>query len=417
MNAFINKKTVGGFFFILLVLLIFFSKTIYNYRLPKITAAIPHNGKLSKMEISSGTADWDEVEKLYAAAGGTVSKVLIREGEQVSAGQELFLMEYDRAEVERKLKEIEIDREKLRIEIEAIHRKIEKANGTNYDLALLELEIKQAKKTVQNSEILYEVGGVSRNQLEEERDTLQSLNIQLEELKSNISEQYISLQLELQTKEAELQSLALQEEPYQKVLEDYDNYTVITAPVAGQILSVEVEKGLVIGENELMAALGTGDEFIIECNLSVDNNFVMAGDTCKLTNTSHALEGIVSRVVPSEQGKKVYVTLISDDVASGETFDIVFEKESEISYVLVPNGALHQDNDGYYVYQIKRRNGIMGKEYYAERLNVYISDSDSDHTVIIKGITFFEPVLLLCDKPVVSGDVVNLENAGDFFEE
>lgn len=417
MNAFFNKKTVGGFFFALLALLIFFSKTIYHYRLPKVTAAIPYNGKLSKMEISSGTAAWDKVENLYAAAGGTVAEVMVREGEQVKAGQVLFRMEYDREETERKLKEIQINREKLRIETEAVQLKLEKANGADYDLALLELEIKQAKKRVQDSEIIYEVGGISRNQLEEERDKLQSLTIQREELKSNIADQYISWQLELQTKEAEQQSLALQEEPYRKILADYDEYAVITAPADGQVLTVTAEKGAAVGEHELLAALGAGDEFIIKCNLSADNNFVKAGDSCKLTNTSHALEGVVSMVTPSEQGKTVCVTLVSDAVTSGETFDLVFEKESDVSYVLVPNGALNQDNDGYYIYQIKRRNGIMGKEYYLERLNVYISDSDSDHTAILKGITFFEPVLALSDKPVASGDVINLENAGDFFEE
>jgi len=84
--------------------------------------------------------------------------------------------------------------------------------------------------------------------------------------------------------------------------------------------------------------------------------------------------------------------------------------------VLVPNGALNQDNDGYFVNQIKRRDGILGEEYYLERLDVYIGDSDSKNTAILQGITFFEPIALISDQPIAPGDVISVSNVGDFFE-
>ena len=59
----------------------------------------------------------------------------------------------------------------------------------------------------------------------------------------------------------------------------------------------------------------------------------------------------------------------------------------------------------------------MGKEYYLERIDVYIGDSDSNHTAIASGVTFFEPVVLSSNKTAVTKDVVLLKNAGDFFEE
>ena len=74
-----------------------------------------------------------------------------------------------------------------------------------------------------------------------------------------------------------------------------------------------------------------------------------------------------------------------------------------------------QDSNGYYLKQIKRKDGIMGKEYYLARIDIYIGDSDSQNTVIVQGVTFFEPVLLYSNKTAVIGDVVLLKNAGDFF--
>jgi hypothetical protein len=60
---------------------------------------------------------------------------------------------------------------------------------------------------------------------------------------------------------------------------------------------------------------------------------------------------------------------------------------------------------------------MMGKEYYLERLNVYIGDSDSKNTAIVRGITFFEPLVLISDKAVSAGDAIKLINVGDFFAE
>jgi hypothetical protein len=104
-----------------------------------------------------------------------------------------------------------------------------------------------------------------------------------------------------------------------------------------------------------------------------------------------------------------------NDITAGETFDITFEKESTGSYILVPNGTLNMDGDGYFLYQVKQRNGLLGKEFYLEKLRVYTGDSDSDNTVITRGVTFFEPIVSLSDKGISEGDIVKLSNEGDFF--
>lgn len=415
MNHIINKKTIGIVFLAILTLLIFFSKTIYNYNLPEVTAVKPEKGRLNKMEISSGILDWAEVENTYAVVGGIVGDIFVKEGDSVYAGQELFRMVFDREEVERKLKEIEISREKINLDIQKINLDSQ-TNSSNYEQNLLEQEIEKAKNSLLAAEALYELGGISNAEWEQTQNDLQNLNVKLDDIKNTRSNQNTALQLELQAKKIDLQSLSLQEEIYQKTLEDYNTYAVITAPVSGMILSLPVKKGVRINENAMMTSIGTGNEYIAECSVSKENDFVISGDTCQLSNSSHVLDGMVSRVVPSEQGKTVYITIISEQVTAGESFDITFEKEGETFYTLVPNGALNQDSDGYFINQIKRREGILGKEYYLERLDVYIGDSDSENTVIIQGITFFEPIVLFSNKAVIPGDVVSLVNAGDFFE-
>ena len=165
-----------------------------------------------------------------------------------------------------------------------------------------------------------------------------------------------------------------------------------------------------------LASIGVGREFIVEAAISLDNNFVKSGDTCELSNASHVLKGTVWRVRPTAQGKTVSISVISEGVSDGETFEVTFEKSSAASFTLVPSNAINQDNDGYFLYRIKRRRGIMGDEYYLERLNIFIGDSDHQNTQVIRGITFFEPIVLVSNKALSAGITVTLKNPENFFE-
>lgn len=456
MNGVINKKTVGGLLLAALILLIFFSKTVYAHNLPVVTAVKPENGRLSKLEISSGFADWAEVEKLYTAIGGKVEEVFVNEGDTVAVGQELLRLSFDRDEAERKLKELQNSKSRLSVDIQSINLKISKLERyisdlqdenydedeiSDYELELIAIDIQKARAELLKTRERYDSGEATEYDVDIARSNMSSLYAKQEELERKQEQQredskksiedkekaretklldyqqeISALKLDLQGRSIDRENLLLQEEPYKKALDDFEAYAVITAPSAGTVISLDAGKGETVREDQMVATIGVGNGFVVECNISLDNNFVMTGDTCELSNTSHVLSGEVNKVEPAAQGKTVRIELTSDEVTAGETFDVAFEKESGTSYTLVPNGALNQDNDGYFLNQIKRRDGILGKEYYLERLDVFIGDSDSKNTVIVRGVTFFEPVALVSDAPVTAGDVILLENAGDFFE-
>jgi hypothetical protein len=56
-------------------LLIFFSKTVYFYNLPEVSATRPFRGVLNKLEIAGGIASWAEQETVYAERGGVIGAV------------------------------------------------------------------------------------------------------------------------------------------------------------------------------------------------------------------------------------------------------------------------------------------------------------------------------------------------------
>jgi hypothetical protein len=325
--------------------------------------------------------------------------------------------------VERKLQELENNMEKLRIDIRNTQLKLDRIDKAlkstetveqeavvpEYEPSLIGLEITKARKALLDAEFYFENGSISKNDLLAAQNNVQSLLLKYEA-------ERIDLQFSLDTKHTDMQNLMIETESSLSMLSDFRTYAVITAPMDGIVQSLNVKKGLYINENAPMVSIGAGNTFTIDCTVSADNTFITSGDTCRLYNASHEAVGVVSRVQSSTGGKTVRVSVGSDEISAGESFEVQFEKQSAALFTVVPNGALNQDNDGYFLYQIKRSKGIMGEEYYLERLNVYIGDSDYRNTVIIKGISFFEPIVLLADKPLADRDRVFLKNAGDFFE-
>ncbi len=358
----VNIKTIGAFLLVSLFLLTFVSKTIYNHNLPVVTATSPVNGKLEKTEIVKGIAEWGEKREIYTNAGGFVEDIFVEEGESVLNGQALLALSLTKEELSDR-------REK------------------DYELQQLETDIKNAEEDYSKLRTLYEAGALSKSEFEKEDRSLQALYRKKEKL--------------ILDRQDTLNSDSL----------------MIYASQDSVITELSVHKGQRVNAGEKVAVCGLSQEFKVNCCISLDNNFVLVGDTCKLENSSHTIDGIVTKVKTEEEGKKIAVLIQSDGVKDGETFDVVFKKKSAESRILVPNGALNQDSNGYFLYQIKQRDGMLGKEFYVDKRKVYIGDNDAEYTVITEGVTFFEPIVLLCDKGLSEGDTVILENEGDFFAE
>ncbi|HYE67220.1 MAG TPA: hypothetical protein VEA58_01335 [Anaerovoracaceae bacterium] len=357
-----NIKTIGIVLFASLLILTFVSKTIYNYNLPVVTATTPMNGKLDKVETVKGIAEWADRLEVYAEMSGYIEDIYVEEGDRVTKGQALVKMSLTDEERSQ-------NREK------------------SYELQQLEMDIRNEEEDCNILKRLFEEGAIPEKDYREKERNLQSLY-------------------------AKKQKLLLD---YQDTL-DTGSLTIY-ASEDSIIADIPVHKGQKVNDGDLVVTCGLSQNYKINCKISLDNNFVMEGDFCELDNSTHSVDGIVKEVTAEEDGKEISVLIQSDEVMAGETFDVKFEKESAESFTLVPNGALNRDSDGYFLYQVMQREGMLGKEFFVEKQRVYIGDNDAENTVISDGITFFEPIVLQCNKEIEEGDIVILENEGDFFAE
>ncbi|MHC1723352.1 MAG: efflux RND transporter periplasmic adaptor subunit [Aminipila sp.] len=358
----INVKIIGAVFILSILVLTFVSKTVYNYNLPIVTATIPVSGKLDKTETVKGIAEWADKVEVCTNTEGNMEEIFVKQGDYVRKGQPIARLSLS-------------------------EEKISKNRDSAYELQQVDMDIKNAEEDCSDIKKLYEQGAAPKIEYEKVDRQLKALYIKK-------------------------QKLLLE---YQDTLQP--DSLVVYAPDNLVISELPVHKGQKVSSGEIVAVCGVAQNLKVNCSIMIDNNFVIEGDKCTLENSAHSLEGTVSEIKAEADKKVVAVLIQSDKVKAGETFDVKFEKKSAEAHTLVPNGALNKDSEGYFLYQIKQREGMLGKEFYVEKLKVYIGDNDNENTIITKGITFFEPVVLLCNKELSKGETVMLENEGDFFAE
>jgi len=85
-----RKKSFKKIFLVLAVTLLaltFFSKSLYNYRLPVVEVTSPKQGELCFTVEGRGVFDYAHIDSFYAEIDGRVREILISEGDEVRKGQ------------------------------------------------------------------------------------------------------------------------------------------------------------------------------------------------------------------------------------------------------------------------------------------------------------------------------------------
>ena len=462
-------KIVGLVVFIVLLLLLFFSSTIYTYNIPEVTSVLPKNGRLNKAETAMGVALWSQTVEVYFEIGGKIEEIFVEEGSLVAVGDLLARLSFDAQDAEFRLTQLAIDRDKLQVSVETSNLRIDRLESqirnlldevfdvdevSDYAIVQLEGRVLKAREGLAKSEEnyllleeLYEVGAIPMQEVASGKSALDNAAYELNSLlldyenakrlkadaeeknEKSVSDREKDRQAKLQewnyeietirrdirTKNLDIQKNNEEQGSYRRLLQSFEDNIELRAAHAGEVVSLVAKTGQIVNKNQFFASFGLGNTFDIVCSLSLQNNFVVVGDECKISNPDHAFLATVAKISPAEMAKEVTVRVSSDEITAGETFDIEFAKESAKAAVLAPNGAVNMDSDGYFVYYIKKRKGILGDEYYAQRVTVYIGDSDNENTVITGGISFFEPMVLLADKPFSGGDTIKVKNEGEFF--
>lgn len=85
-------KDAAIVFLVVLLLLTFFSNTIMNHSLPEVATVMVSNGTITAKVRGTGTVTANGEHKVKAKSGFTIAKVMVKAGQEINAGDVLFVL-------------------------------------------------------------------------------------------------------------------------------------------------------------------------------------------------------------------------------------------------------------------------------------------------------------------------------------
>jgi hypothetical protein len=105
---------------------------------------------------------------------------------------------------------------------------------------------------------------------------------------------------------------------------------------------------------------------------------------------------------------EVYINLPEGMGVPGLSGTMSRAESGEKHYCCVTPAAVHEEGSRHYVYVVKERDGILGKEYYAEQVNVMVLDENENWAALEGALNDDSVIISSSTKEVKNGDVVRL---------
>lgn len=211
---------------------------------------------------------------------------------------------------------------------------------------------------------------------------------------------------EIQQKEKELASLQSLEA---------GNY-LLSAPEDGVVMETNGEAGAQT-DGKAPVVLSTNQEgyrFMAEISQE-ESKWLSVGDRVKLNLRRNGeqkdLEGTVQSIgFENEIGLyPVTVALPEGSYLSGETSKMESEKDSERYNMRLPLTALRSDSKGDFIYVVRERDSVLGRETYIEYVGIDVQDKDSTTMALNASLLPDDKVVTGSNRPLEAGDRVRLE--------
>ncbi|WMJ89938.1 biotin/lipoyl-binding protein [Anaerocolumna sp. MB42-C2] len=267
-------------------------------------------------------------------------------------------------------------------------------NGT-YDY---KEELKDGKKAVTDGKRALVTAKLSlteakeNEQLAEENKLIQQKSVEVDQK---------MLQLDLKEKQNEIEEL-------QAII---SNKGKVRAPSSGVVTKNDLEQGSVLtGQEKLILATG-GYELSMNADKEDMKRFTV-GDELEI-DTGMENDKITSQIenigLPDQDGMVKFSALLPDgDYSVGGSLDYEINKESETYPRCIPIQGLREDSKGTYILLVKEKDGVLGKEDTAFRLEVTVTSQDAKTAAIEASLTEEDQIITGSNKNISEGDRVRV---------
>lgn len=405
-----KKKIIGRavlIFFAVMLLLTFFSNTINNFSLPKVTYETPSRGSIVKDVTASGTVRAQKMFDAYVKSNMKVLGLEVKTGDAVKKGQ--VLMTLDTGDIQSQLQDETARHEQMKLNLEKL-RKTLSANilGSDRSVENAGRALDSAKANHADIKALYEAGAETLSNLKNAENSLQTAQSDYDLARSNREKTLNDNQNDVKSLEYDIQ---IQERKLGE-LRDQMKLASVTAPADGVITELNFQEGdIANGSAPIFRLSDTTEGFEFKAAVDYDlAAWLAVGDAASVSLDSSGGRTIQGKIVeiadtPQQKGvkKDVYIEIASEGLSGGESGDMEIRKNTGSYNTLVSNSAIGQDNSGYFVYVVAESKGPLGNEYRARKAYVTTGESDDLKTAVTNGLSPMDRVIDYSDKPLSDG--------------
>ncbi len=245
-----------------------------------VKTAIVEKQDIEAHILTSGEVMSMEKRDILPDVSGKIERILVKEGEQVEAGQSIVKL--ISGDLDYQMKEAEI---KLAMEKDNLQQ-LTKESYTEMEIALSNAEIKHrdAETSYENNKKLYESGAVSKSELDSAKSMLDQSHNNYVLAKRNLENAKSGSKLSAQGKQVKLSELAME-----KLQAELQKYTV-KSPISGTVTTINgVEGSLAAASMPIMSVVNTNSLEIVTNISEYDIHRVALGQHVKITGD--AFEG------------------------------------------------------------------------------------------------------------------------------
>jgi len=414
-----NKaKTIFKVFIVFILIFSFFSKSFLAWTLPRVTIEKVDSGSLLKVMRSEGQVLRKRKYELYYDITVRILEINTDKYEEVSKGEVLMVL--DTTPLEKQIKNLNVELNKLDLALDRVQ--ISRNNTLlglkSESLDRLIRELNQSKENFDSQTIIYESGGISKNELLNWENSYnvskENYEKQIESnLKSNELIKNEILGIDIQIEEYNLSIMTIKEEIIS--LEEDIESCIVKANEDGIIEELPYSKGMLINSSTPLYVLSSDIEGY-EAHSEFPNEtakFISIGD--KFSVTIKELGEVVNGIV-IEKRKTDYngvVTLIldieHDDLMGGEVCDLFLRKQYGDYDVRIPRSAIYANTQIENVFVLVEHDTAFGKSYTVKFQEVLLGESDDINIGIVNGLYGNEKIITSSSRDLSDGDKVILD--------
>ncbi|MDX9769202.1 MAG: HlyD family efflux transporter periplasmic adaptor subunit [Tenuifilaceae bacterium] len=327
---------------------------------------------------------------LDATEGGSrVDEIITHEGSWVNEGD--IIARFSNTNLILEISNFEANVSRANNELSNIRLQMERTTlETQSRLLDLNFELMERKRTYENNKKLFDQKHISNEEYERSKEAYE-LNLRRIEL-FRASARQDSLYRLTQMRTLEEDAKRLQQNL--SVVRNRLEALVYRAPVSGELASLNLEVGQVIGMGTRIGAIHVLDSYMLK--VDIDEHYIARINrnlTGECEFSGNLFPGHIAKVYPEVRNGRFTVDMVFDSIVPpniriGQTSRIRLELGESMMATLIPRGGFYQSTGGQWIYVVDP----SGK--YATKRPIRINRQNPRHYEVTEGLQAGERVIV-----------------------